>query len=149
MANKPICLMVSLLFVATFFPSCSTTHQISNGNTNQCMNVVNHGYPVAGTPLRAKPCDPWQNQQWELVNGQLTGVGGFCVDTQDGASADGTPVLYVPCNGRPSQHWTIANNQIVGIDGKCIDVGSYDQAEFPPLVIATCSSSLSQVWLLH
>ncbi|HEY0799571.1 MAG TPA: ricin-type beta-trefoil lectin domain protein [Steroidobacteraceae bacterium] len=148
MIAKSICAIFSVLFVLTSLTSCSTTAQVTSGNSNQCINVVNHGYPVAGTPLRLKPCDPWQNQQWSIRNGQMTGVGGFCVDVQGSAAVDGAPLIYAPCNGSPGQMWTAVNGTIVGIGGKCIDIGSDAQA-LPPLVIAACTGSASQVWVLH
>ena len=57
-----------ILYLAMVLPlfACATTHQISSGSTNQCMNVVNHGYPVPGTPVHVKQCDPWKNQQWAV-----------------------------------------------------------------------------------
>ena len=61
-------LIMYMMMVIPLF-ACATTHQISNGSTNQCMNVVNHGYPVPGTPVHVKQCDPWQNQQWAFNNG--------------------------------------------------------------------------------
>ena len=142
-------LLFSLLSVPALLTSCATTSQISSGNTNMCMNVENHGYPVPGTPLRVKACDPWQNQQWTLNNGQITGVGGFCVDVQGSQAADGAPVVYVPCNGAPSQHWSIANGSIVGIGGKCIDIGGAAPANWSPLIIASCTGSPSQQWVVH
>ena len=150
MVSRSICVTMTLLFVAAWLSSsCATPRQISSGNTNQCMNVENHGYPVAGTPLRVKGCDPWRNQQWVFNKGQITGVGGFCLDVQGSAAAEGAPVLYVPCDGRPSQNWTVANNHIIGIGGKCIDIGGGEPDNFAPLIIATCTGSDSQVWLVH
>jgi hypothetical protein len=148
MISKTLCSLVSVVFVLASIVSCSTTRQITSGNSNQCMNVENHGYPVAGTPLRIRPCDPWQNQQWSLNNGQITGVGGFCLDVQGSAAVDGAAVIYVPCDGRPSQMWTAVNGTIVGIGGKCIDIGG-DAHAWPPLVIAACTGSPSQMWVLH
>lgn len=129
--------------------SCATSRQISSGNTNMCMNVENHGYPVAGTPLRMKACDPWRNQQWTLDNGQINGVGGFCVDVQGSAASEGAPVIYVPCNGGPSQRWTVADGAIIGIGGKCIDIGGAVPAYWSPLIIAACTGSPSQQWAVH
>jgi Ricin-type beta-trefoil lectin domain len=149
MLSKPACVLMALLVVAACLSSCATPRQISSGNTNQCMNVEWHGYPVAGTPLRVKPCDPWRNQQWVFDKGRITGVGGFCVDVQGSAAAEGAPVLYVPCDGRPSQNWTIANNHIVGIGGLCVDVQGGAPATWAPLIVATCTGSPSQVWLVH
>src|SRR5271168_1151970 len=142
--NKLTIVLVSLLSIAAVLTSCATSRQISSGNTNMCMNVEWHGYPVAGTPLRIKPCDPWLNQQWVLNNGQITGVGGFCVDVQGSVANDGAPVLYVPCTGGPSQQWTFANGTIAGIGGKCLDIGGAAPANWTPLVIAACTGSPSQ-----
>ena len=150
MFAKSICLVVAILAIAASLSSCATSHQITSGGTNQCINVVNHGYPVAGTPLRMKPCDPWQNQQWTSNNGQLTGVAGFCVDVQGSAAVDGAPVIYVPCNGSPSQNWTVANGTIIGIGGKCIDIAGGDgPVNGAPLIIAACNGSTNQQWVLH
>lgn len=148
MLTKFFCAIISVLCVVCLLASCSTTSQITSGNSNQCINVVNHGYPVAGTPLRVKPCDPWRNQQWSISNGQFTGVGGFCVDVQGSAAVDGASVIYVPCSGSPSQMWTSVNGTIVGIGGKCIDVGRDAQA-WPPLIMAPCNGSPSQMWVLR
>ena len=148
MVSRILCLLLPIVLF-TSLSSCSTTSQFTSGNSNQCMNVVNHGQPEPGEPLRLKPCDPWQNQQWSLSNGQMTGIGGFCVDVQGSAAVDGSPLIYVPCSSSPSQRWSQVNGTIVGIGGKCIDVGSDQRATWPPLVIATCNGSLSQVWVKH
>ena len=141
--------LISLLSIAVSLASCATSRQISSGNTNMCMNVEWHGYPVAGTPLRVKPCDPWQNQQWSLDKGQITGVGGFCLDVQGGAASEGAQVVYVPCTGGPSQNWTVANGTIVGIGGTCLDIGGGAPPNWSPLIIATCSGSPGQQWAVH
>jgi Ricin-type beta-trefoil lectin domain len=142
-------ILMALITSILLLSSCATSRQISSGNSNMCMNVENHGYPVAGTPLRVKPCDPWRNQQWMLDHGQITGVGGFCVDVQGSVASDGAPVVYVPCTGGPSQQWTATNGTIVGIGGKCIDIGGNAPANWTPLVIASCTGSPSQQWVLH
>jgi Ricin-type beta-trefoil lectin domain len=142
-------ILMALITAVLLLSSCATSRQISSGNSNMCMNVENHGYPVAGTPLRVKPCDPWRNQQWMLDHGQITGVGGFCVDVQGSVASDGAPVVYVPCTGGPSQQWTAGNGTIVGIGGKCIDIGGNAPANWSPLVIASCTGSPSQQWMLH
>jgi ricin-type beta-trefoil lectin protein len=141
-------LILYIVMVVPLF-SCATTHQISSGATNQCMNVVNHGYPVPGTPVHVKQCDPWQNQQWAFNKGTIVGVGGFCLDVQGSAATEGAPILYVPCNGGPSQNWSVSNGAIVGIGGKCVDVQGgvpYDQA---PLILSTCNGDPTQQWAVH
>jgi Ricin-type beta-trefoil lectin domain len=140
---------MALLSMALGTSGCVTARQIASGNTNMCMNVENHGYPVAGTPIKVKGCDPWRNQQWILNKGQITGVGGFCVDVDGSLPKDGAAVLYVPCNGRPSQSWALSNGAIVGIGGKCIDIAAGAPEDLSPLILAPCNGSLSQQWSLH
>jgi hypothetical protein len=129
--------------------ACSTTRQIASGGTNFCMNVPYHGYPVAGTPIKVKACDPWQNQQWSLQNGQIVGAGGFCVDVAGGEAKDGAAVIYAPCSSAPSQHWTLSNGAIIGIGGKCLDIGGGAPAELATLIITPCTGAPSQSWQLH
>jgi Ricin-type beta-trefoil lectin domain len=144
-------LFVGAMYILQFALSgCATSHQITAGPTNQCINVVNHGYPEAGVPLRVRPCDPWQNQQWALNKGAtITGVGGFCVDVQGSAATEGSAIIYVPCDGRPSQKWAWVNGTLTGIGGKCIDIGGGEPATGAPLILATCNGSPSQQWIVH
>jgi hypothetical protein len=97
-----------------------------------------------------KSCDPWRNQKWSFSgNGQITGVGGFCLDVQGGAPTDGAAVIYTPCVGAPSQNWTANNGVIIGVGGKCLDIKGGNLAEGVPLVINTCNGSPSQRWISH
>jgi hypothetical protein len=141
---------LSLLPLLGSLTGCATPKQVSNGNTNMCMNVEWHGYPVAGTPLRVKPCDPWRNQQWFFnKDGSVTGVGGYCVDTQDGSQTEGAQVLYVPCAATASQKWTVSGAQLIANGGKCLDVSGGAPNPLAPVVLAACNSSPTQQWQLH
>ena len=130
---------------------CASTRQITSGNSNMCMNVINHVSPVPGAPIIVRPCDPWQNQQWAFNgSGQIIGVGGFCVDVQGSEARDGARVIYTPCSGAPSQNWSAAGNgTITGIGGKCLDIGGGDPVQGAPLVINACNGSPSQQWVSH
>ena len=142
--------MVLLVLVCWGLSACATARQVTSGNTNQCLNVENHGYPVAGTPLKVKPCDPWRNQQWQFNgDGSITGVGGFCVDVQGSVATVRAAVIYVPCVGSPSQKWTVNGTQLVAIGGLCVDISGGEPATLAPLVLAACNGSPTQQWLLH
>jgi len=144
------CVVAAVLAVSAALSACASTHQISAGPTNMCMNVVNHGYPEPGAPLIVRGCDPWQNQQWTLTKGgQITGVGGFCVDVQGGTAVDGAHVIYTPCSGAASQNWTVSNGTVVGIGGKCLDIEGGNPADRAPLIIASCNGAPSQQWQIH
>lgn len=140
--------VVSMLLVAAV--GCATTRQVTSGNSNMCMNVINHGSPEPGAPVIMKVCDPWKNQQWAFnKDGQITGVGGFCLDVQGSAPNNGAAIIYTPCNGSPSQNWSASNGTIVGIGGKCLDIGGGDPTQGAPLIISACSGSPSQQWVSH
>ena len=147
---KYLCCSLSVLLLATALNGCATSRQITSGNSNMCVNVINHGYPQAGARVIMKGCDPWQNQQWTFSgNGQITGVGGFCMDVEGSAANDGAPVIYTPCSGSPSQNWTAANGTIVGIGGKCLDISGGNPQQGAQLVINPCNGSPSQQWVSH
>ena len=148
--TKLFCALSVLLLLTMAAAGCATSSQITSGNSNMCMNVVNHGSPEPGAPVIMKVCDPWRNQQWSFSgNGQITGVGGFCLDVQGSAPTDGAAVIYTPCSGSPGQNWGASNGTIVGIGGKCLDIGGGDPAQGAPLVINPCSGSPSQRWVSH
>jgi hypothetical protein len=144
-----LCPLMLVLLAHICLPGCSTTHEITSDGSSMCMVVVYHGYPVAGAPLVVRPCDPRQNRQWSLQNGQISGVGGFCLDVAGGEARDGAAVVYTPCSGAPSQHWTAVNGAIVGIGGKCLDIGGGRPDDMANLIITPCSGSPSQSWQLH
>jgi Ricin-type beta-trefoil lectin domain len=150
MRRFPCTLPLMALLLTCSISACATSMQITSGSTNMCMNVVNHGSPEPGAPVIMKTCDPWRNQQWSFNgNGQITGVGGFCLDVQGSAPNNGAPVIYTPCSGSPSQNWVASNGTIVGIGGKCLDISGGVPAERAPLVINACNGSPSQVWVSH
>ncbi|HTC16694.1 MAG TPA: ricin-type beta-trefoil lectin domain protein [Steroidobacteraceae bacterium] len=148
--RKIFCAVNALLLLSTSVTGCATTSQLTSGNTNMCMNVINHGYPQPGAPVIMKVCDPWKNQQWSFNgNGVITGVGGFCLDVQGSAPKDGAAVIYTPCSGSPSQNWTASNGTIVGIGGKCLDITGGSPEQGAPLIINTCNGAPSQQWISH
>jgi hypothetical protein len=149
--SKSFCalgLLPGILCIASV--GCATPMQITSGNTNMCMNVINHGSPEPGARVIVRGCDPWKNQHWSFNgHGQITGVGGFCLDVQGSAPEDGAAVIYTPCSGSPSQNWTGSNGSIIGIGGKCLDISGSSPTERAPLIINTCNGSPSQQWVSH
>jgi hypothetical protein len=148
--TKTLCALSLPALLAISSAGCSTTHQFTSGQTNMCMNVINHGSPEPGAPVIMKMCDPWQNQQWAFNgHGQITGVGGFCLDVQGSAPTDGAKVIYTPCSGSPSQNWIASNGAITGIGGRCLDIGGGYPEQGAPLVINACNGSSGQQWVSH
>lgn len=128
---------------------CASSSLLVAADSNECINVPWHGFQVDGTQVQLLYCRGHRNQYWTLANGQITGIGGACLDVQGSAPVDGAGVIYVTCNGSPSQHWTMANGQIVGIGGKCLDILQSNKADRAPLIITTCNGAPSQQWQAH
>jgi len=137
------------LALTVMLSACASGNMLVVANTNECMLVPWHGYPIDGTQVRLRQCIGKQQQYWNIANGQITGIGGSCLDVMGGAPADGARVITVACNGSPSQHWTLANGQVLGIGGKCLDSLAGTEEEGVPLIITTCSGAPSQQWQVH
>jgi len=150
--NKYIWLPAIVVFVMV---GCSSTRSLVIGNTNECMNLPWHGYPIDGTQVRLLECVGKPNEQWNINNGQnvgvgqITSIGGSCLDVQGSAPVDGARIISVACNGSPSQQWNVTQGQVVGIGGKCLDVEGGNPNNYAPLVLAACHGAPSQQWTVH
>lgn len=150
-ASIPSVGIVAILLMA-LGAGCTTSNMamISNGDSKQCISMPRAGYPIAETPVRLKPCDPYKNGQWNTARGEISGPGTICVSVDGNATADGTPVLYSACRSAPGQIWRVeSNGQITGIGGKCLDVKGGAAVSRAPLIISQCSDAPTQKWLVE
>jgi hypothetical protein len=119
--------------------------QLVGTTSGECIDVP-HQDTADGTPMSLFHCHGSPNQQWNISDGRVMGIGGSCLDVQGSAAVDGAQIIIVACNGRPSQNWSFANGQIVGIGGKCIDTSGGGSMDHTPVVLMECSSAPSQQW---
>jgi hypothetical protein len=122
---------------------------IVNNGTNECANLPWHGYPMDGTVVRLIPCVGRPGEAWNLKNGQITGVGGSCMDVEGSNALQGARVISVGCNGSPSQQWHLQGTEIVGVGGMCLDVAGGGERGSVPLVINSCNGAPTQQWSIH
>ncbi|MFE7520940.1 ricin-type beta-trefoil lectin domain protein [Streptomyces halstedii] len=80
------------------------------------------------------------------ATGQITGLGGKCVDVEGGASANGTAVQLYDCNGTAAQQWTVGGDGTIRALGKCLDVASGGTADGTPVRLWECNGSAAQQW---
>jgi hypothetical protein len=128
---------------------CASGNLLVSANSNECVLVPWHGYPIDGTQVRLRECVGKQNQYWNVANGQISGIGGSCLDVNGAQATEGARVIYVGCNGSPSQHWSYQNGQIVGIGGMCLQSLGGTEIDGVPLIIAPCNGSPPQQWQIH
>ncbi|MDT7726324.1 MAG: hypothetical protein QOI21_2900 [Actinomycetota bacterium] len=80
--------------------------------------------------------------------GQITGIGGKCVDVAGASSANGTPIQITDCNGNAAQNWTVGTDGSIRALGKCLDVASASTADGAPVQLYDCNGTGAQKWAI-
>jgi beta-glucosidase len=78
--------------------------------------------------------------------GQVTGIGGKCVDVTGGDAANGTPIQLYDCNGTAAQRWSVTPDGTLEALGKCLDVAGGATANGSPVQLYECNGSGAQQW---
>ncbi|QUQ65682.1 glycosyl hydrolase [Kutzneria sp. CA-103260] len=79
--------------------------------------------------------------------GQITGVGGKCVDVAGSQTANGTAVQLYTCNGSSAQSWTVPGDGSLRALGKCMDVTGQGTANGTKIQLWDCNGSGAQQWV--
>lgn len=120
----------------------------------KCIDVF-EGRTANGTATQIWDCHGGFNQQWNIVEGQIKGIGtseyagvNKCLDVWNAGTANGTPVIMWDCHGGNNQKWRIDNlGRIVGVQsGKCLDVTGASTSNGALLQIWTCNTGSNQRW---
>ncbi|MEU6345654.1 ricin-type beta-trefoil lectin domain protein [Streptomyces sp. NPDC046977] len=78
--------------------------------------------------------------------GQITGLGGKCVDVAAASSANGTAVQMYDCNGTTAQQWTVGTDGSIRALGKCMDLTAAGTANGTKVQLYDCNGTGAQVW---
>lgn len=78
--------------------------------------------------------------------GQITGLGGKCVDVAAASSANGTAVQMYDCNGTTAQQWKVGSDGTVRALGKCMDLTAAGTANGTKVQLYDCNGTGAQVW---
>jgi len=78
--------------------------------------------------------------------GQITGLGGKCVDVAGANTANGTQVQLWTCNGTGAQRWTIGTDGTIRALGKCLDVSGANPADGTRVQLWDCNGTAAQRW---
>ncbi|MEV4570234.1 lectin [Nonomuraea sp. NPDC049419] len=78
--------------------------------------------------------------------GQISGIGGKCVDVAGAATANGTPVQLWDCNGTGAQSWSWNSDGSVRALGKCMDVTAGSTANGAKVQLYDCNGTGAQRW---
>ncbi|GAA4580119.1 chitinase [Planotetraspora phitsanulokensis] len=99
------------------------------------------GSLVASLPLVATSLTPAM-----AATGQITGIGGKCVDVAAANSANGTQVQLYTCNGTAAQSWNVGTDGTIRALGKCLDIAAANSANGTKVQIYDCNGSAAQRW---
>jgi mannan endo-1,4-beta-mannosidase len=80
--------------------------------------------------------------------GNITGIGGKCVDVAAANSANGTAVQLYTCNGTNAQQWTndVGSDGSLRALGKCLDVTASGTANGTAVQLYDCNGTDAQKW---
>ncbi|MEO3925507.1 glycosyl hydrolase family 18 protein [Micromonosporaceae bacterium B7E4] len=78
--------------------------------------------------------------------GQITGIGGKCVDVAAASTANGTAVQLYACNGSDAQRWTVGTDGTLRALGKCADITAAATTNGAKVQLYDCNGTGAQVW---
>ncbi|MBM6402882.1 ricin-type beta-trefoil lectin domain protein [Phycicoccus sp. CSK15P-2] len=80
--------------------------------------------------------------------GQISGLGGKCLDVTEGSTANGTPAQMWTCYaGSRNQTWTLASDQTVRALGKCLDIEGRGVTNGSVVQMWDCHGGENQRWV--
>ncbi|MEQ4300198.1 glycosyl hydrolase family 18 protein [Plantactinospora sp. B6F1] len=78
--------------------------------------------------------------------GQITGIGGKCVDVAAASTANGTAIQLYTCNGTDAQRWTVGTDGTLRALGKCADVTAAATGNGAKVQLYDCNGTGAQAW---
>ncbi|GAA2780097.1 ricin-type beta-trefoil lectin domain protein [Crossiella cryophila] len=98
-------------------------------------------------PARTTATFTWAGQpSGGPTGGQITGLGGKCLDVTDNSTVNGTLAQIWDCVGADNQRWTINADGTVRALGKCLDVSGNGTANGTPVHLWDCFAAPNQLW---
>lgn len=116
-------------------------------STSPSSGTISASVPAHGTAIfRVQPGAGCTGQQ---PTGQISGIGGKCLDDANSATAPGNPVTLYSCHGGANQRWTVHGDGTIRALGACLDA-SYQSGDSRYVgywaVVNPCDGRASQKW---
>ncbi len=120
-------------------------HNASGTQQSVKVNWGNQSFTYT-LPARTSATFTWSGTPGSAPTGQITGLGGKCLDVAAANSANGTAVQMYDCNGTSAQRWTMASDGSVRALGKCLDVSAGSTVDGALVQLWDCNGSGAQRW---
>jgi endonuclease/exonuclease/phosphatase family metal-dependent hydrolase len=114
----------------------------------KCM-TAEHGIAKNGTPVVLKICTGQSRAKWSIHNGEITGIGGYCIDIPGGSTQIGTHLQMYKCNGSKSQRFSFRKNGEIRsllANNLCIEVKGGFTRDGTAIQTYQCNGTASQKW---
>ncbi|MEV7346988.1 ricin-type beta-trefoil lectin domain protein, partial [Streptomyces sp. NPDC093544] len=82
------------------------------------------------------------------ATGQISGLGGKCIDVAGASSTNGTAVQLYDCNGTGAQQWNVGSDGTIRALGKCLDVSNNSTADGALIHLWDCVGGANQQWVV-
>ncbi|GGT14540.1 alpha-galactosidase [Streptomyces tanashiensis] len=117
------------------------------GTTSSSSGTISASVPAHGTAIfRIKPGSGCTGQK---PTGQISGIGGKCLDDANSGSGPNNPVTLYTCHGGANQRWTVQGDGTIRTLGACLDA-TYKSTDSRHIgywaVLNPCNGSASQKW---
>jgi hypothetical protein len=105
--------------------------------------------PSSNAPLKSgktvenKPA----NTSASEPSGEITGLGGLCIDVPSSDTRNGNPLQVWGCDDTAAQTWTIKKDGTIRAFGKCMDVKNAGTANNTTVQLWNCDDTPAQKWV--
>src|SRR5262249_16263105 len=82
----------------------------------------------------------------QAATGQITGLGGKCVDVAAANRPNGSAVQLYRCNPTTAQQWNISSDGTIRALGKCLDVTAAATTNGAKVQLYDCNGTGAQQW---
>lgn len=93
--------------------------------------------------------DTWTGTGGTGGTGQISGLGGRCIDVDNSKTANGTKIQIWDCNNTNAQYWVLAADGTARAMGKCMDVVADGKTNGTKVQIWDCLGQASQQWRVN
>jgi alpha-galactosidase len=134
-----------------FGPPGPTTRQKIRPTTRQTARPATSRRPADPASIRSRTRLESRNPKCSgcgstVQAGQISGIGGQCVDDSGSGTANGNPVIVYGCTGNANQDWSLPGDGTVRTLDKCLDVPGSAKTEGTYVDLSSCNGSAGQQW---
>jgi len=80
------------------------------------------------------------------TSGQITGIGGKCLDNKDGRLTNNNPIVLWSCDNSAAQKWTLPGDGTIRSGSYCLDIPNANRTKGTKVQLYKCNGTKAQAW---